>query len=77
MIRRSCRLQNALTQSADMRLHRAQLEHAIAVLTGNVPSAFQIPPVPLDNMTPPSISTGLPSVLLPTPSRCRGSLNGA
>ncbi|MEI8055431.1 MAG: efflux transporter outer membrane subunit [bacterium] len=35
-------LQNAKTQAADMHIKRAQLEHAIAVLAGEVPSGFSI-----------------------------------
>ncbi|CAL7960192.1 outer membrane protein, multidrug efflux system [Gammaproteobacteria bacterium] len=35
-------LQNAKTQAADMHIKRAQLEHAIAVLVGEVPSGFSI-----------------------------------
>jgi NodT family efflux transporter outer membrane factor (OMF) lipoprotein len=55
--------QNAKTQSADMHLKRAQLEHAIAVLTGAVPSGFTLAPAPLA-ATPPVINAGLPSKLL-------------
>ena len=57
-------LQNAKTQAADMRLHRAQLEHAIAVLTGRVPAAFNLPPYPLLGVIPPDITPGMPSILL-------------
>jgi NodT family efflux transporter outer membrane factor (OMF) lipoprotein len=57
-------LQNAQTQASDMRLHRAQLEHAIAVLTGHVPSAFHLDPLPLDNVNPPAVTAGVPSILL-------------
>jgi NodT family efflux transporter outer membrane factor (OMF) lipoprotein len=35
-------LQNAKTQAADMRIKRAQLEHAIAVLVGEAPSGFSV-----------------------------------
>ncbi|MFT4059721.1 MAG: efflux transporter outer membrane subunit [Legionella sp.] len=35
-------LENAKTQAEDMRLQRAQLEHAIAVLVGEVPSNFSM-----------------------------------
>jgi NodT family efflux transporter outer membrane factor (OMF) lipoprotein len=58
-------LENALTQAADVRLQRDQAAHAIAVLIGENPSAFQIPvnPLPLD-VVPPPIDPGLPSALL-------------
>lgn len=38
-------LENAKTLAADMRLKRAQREHAIAVLIGEIPSNFSIKPV--------------------------------
>ena len=51
------------TQATDLRLKRAQLEHAVAVLTGTPPSVFSLAPKPLD-VSPPVISAGLPSKLL-------------
>ncbi len=58
-------LQTALTQAADIRLQRAQSQHAIAVLTGENPSGFQMEPNPLPaELTPPFIDPGLPSSLL-------------
>jgi NodT family efflux transporter outer membrane factor (OMF) lipoprotein len=58
-------LQTALTQAADMRLRRAQTEHAIAVLSGQTPSRFHLDPKPLQlAIDPPGIDPGLPSVLL-------------
>ena len=58
-------LQNALTQTQDIRLQRAQSEHAIAVLVGENPSTFHLPPDPLPlDATPPAFDTGLPSSLL-------------
>jgi NodT family efflux transporter outer membrane factor (OMF) lipoprotein len=58
-------LETARTQAADIRLQRAQTEHAIAVLLGESPSAFhaQLSPLRLD-MLPPAIDPGLPSTLL-------------
>ncbi len=44
-------------------LQRAQFEHAIAVLIGKPPAAFNLPAEPL-NLSPPDISSGLPSQLL-------------
>jgi NodT family efflux transporter outer membrane factor (OMF) lipoprotein len=58
-------LETARTQAADIRLQRAQTEHAIAVLLGQNPSAFQMDANPLlDSTTPPPIDAGLPSTLL-------------
>jgi len=58
-------LQTAQTQAADIRLQRAQVEHAIAVLVGENPSTFQVPanPLPLE-FPPPSIDPGIPATLL-------------
>ncbi|HXA35456.1 MAG TPA: efflux transporter outer membrane subunit [Steroidobacteraceae bacterium] len=58
-------LETARTQAADVRLQRAQSEHAIAVLLGENPSTFQagLNPLPMD-LAPPSIDPGLPSSLL-------------
>lgn len=36
-------LENAKTQATDLRLQRAQLEHAIAVLVGEIPANFKLP----------------------------------
>jgi NodT family efflux transporter outer membrane factor (OMF) lipoprotein len=58
-------LETARTQSADIRLQRAQSEHAIAVLLGENPSSFRAEPSPLPaESTPPLIDPGLPSSLL-------------
>jgi outer membrane protein, multidrug efflux system len=58
-------LQTALTLAADMRLQRAQTEHAIAVLLGQSPSNFHMEPRPLKpEIVPPAIDPGLPSALL-------------
>jgi NodT family efflux transporter outer membrane factor (OMF) lipoprotein len=58
-------LETARTQAADIRLQRAQSEHAIAVLLGENPSAFHAEPNPLPlELTPPPIDPGLPSSLL-------------
>ena len=58
-------LETARTQAADVRLQRAQSEHAIAVLLGENPSLFQerANPLPLE-LVPPPIDPGLPSSLL-------------
>jgi NodT family efflux transporter outer membrane factor (OMF) lipoprotein len=58
-------LDTAQTQAADIRLRRAQTEHAIAVLLGEQASTFHIDPSPLQASTvPPPIDPGLPSALL-------------
>lgn len=58
-------LETARTQAADIRLQRAQTEHALAVLLGQNPSAFhaEVNPLPGD-LPPPVIDPGLPSTLL-------------
>ncbi|MDP9013133.1 MAG: efflux transporter outer membrane subunit [Pseudomonadota bacterium] len=58
-------LESARTQAADTHLQRAQLEHAIAVLIGENPSAFHLNAVPLPpDASPPAFDFGLPSALL-------------
>jgi NodT family efflux transporter outer membrane factor (OMF) lipoprotein len=57
-------LQNAITQATDIRIRRAQLEHAIAVLVGQSASTFTITSVKDFAPTPPSLAVGLPSTLL-------------
>ena len=58
-------LETARTQAADIRLQRAQTEHAIAVLLNENPSAFSLQPDPLTlELTPPPVNPGLPSSLL-------------
>jgi NodT family efflux transporter outer membrane factor (OMF) lipoprotein len=58
-------LETARTQAADIRLQRAQSEHAIAVLLGESPSGYHAAANPLPVGTaPPSIDPGLPSALL-------------
>jgi len=58
-------LENARTEAADIRLQRATSEHAIAVLVGENPSTFHLPPDPLPlAAAPPAIDVGLPSTLL-------------
>lgn len=58
-------LQTARTQAADIRLQRAQSEHAIAVLIGENPTTFHLAvnPLPGDSV-PPQVDPGLPSALL-------------
>ena len=58
-------LESARTLAADIRLQRAQTEHAIAVLVGENPTAFHLDtnPLPLTE-APPAVDPGLPSALL-------------
>ena len=56
-------LAGAQAQSTDLHITRAQDEHAIAVLTGQPPSAVEIPALTI-NAPPPPIPASLPSVLL-------------
>jgi NodT family efflux transporter outer membrane factor (OMF) lipoprotein len=56
-------LQNAKTIAADTSLKRSQLEHAIAVLIGETPSSFTLPPEKTDTVLIP-VMPGLPSKLL-------------
>jgi NodT family efflux transporter outer membrane factor (OMF) lipoprotein len=56
-------LETTRAQAIDVRVQRAQLEHAIAVLMGVSPADFSLPVTPL-NATPPVVPLGLPSDLL-------------
>lgn len=56
-------LKTTQAQATDLGILRAQLEHAIAVLTGQPASMFSISAEPL-KATPPAIPFGLPSQLL-------------
>jgi multidrug efflux system outer membrane protein len=50
-------------ESIGMERRRAEVEHALAVLTGRTPSEVSIPEKPLD-LQPPAIPAGMPSELL-------------
>ena len=56
-------LATSKTQDTDNKLVRAQLEHAIAILVGEAPANFNLPPKMLEG-TPPAVAVGLPSTLL-------------
>jgi NodT family efflux transporter outer membrane factor (OMF) lipoprotein len=56
-------LEQTRTQAIDVQIQRAQLEHAIAVLTGQPASTFTLAPAPL-NVPPPPVPPGVPSNLL-------------
>lgn len=50
-------------ESIGLERRRAEIEHALAVLTGRAPSEVSIPDKPLD-LQPPAVPAGLPSELL-------------
>jgi NodT family efflux transporter outer membrane factor (OMF) lipoprotein len=56
-------LETTRAQAIDLGVQRAQFEHAIAVLTGQLPSTFTLATAPLAS-TPPMVPAGLPSDLL-------------
>jgi NodT family efflux transporter outer membrane factor (OMF) lipoprotein len=56
-------LDTAQVQDTDIGVTRAQYEHAIAVLIGEPPGAFTLPPAKMDAQ-PPVVPPGLPSELL-------------
>lgn len=56
-------LETTRAQAIDVRVQRAQLEHAIAVLIGKNPTDFSLAVTPLNAM-PPVVPPGLPSELL-------------
>src|SRR3954468_9993932 len=56
-------LKTAQAQEIDLRVQRAQLEHAIAVLIGKAPAEFSMPQAALESL-PPSVPLALPSELL-------------
>ena len=56
-------VQQAQVQLSDIRVNRAQTEHAIAILIGQPPNSFGLPVVPLQ-AAPPAVPASLPSQLL-------------
>ncbi len=59
-------LDAARVQSTDIAVQRAQYEHALAILIGKPPAAFELPPIPLNLQPPtmPSVPIVLPAQLL-------------
>ena len=57
-------LSSAQAADTDIEAQRAVLEHAIAVLAGENPSTFSLPPEDLAHLTIPVIPAGVPSALL-------------
>jgi multidrug efflux system outer membrane protein len=56
-------LELAKTQASELRLNRARLEHAIAILVGEPASNFSLASAPL-NAAPPAVASVLPGALL-------------
>jgi NodT family efflux transporter outer membrane factor (OMF) lipoprotein len=56
-------LKTTQAQATDLGIQRAQLEHAIAVLTGQPASSFSLPNMAVEEV-PPAIPVGVPSQLL-------------
>src|SRR5207253_2842887 len=63
VVQAQTQLKTTQAQAIDVGVQRAQLEHAIAILMGQAPSSFSLPPTPLA-ATPPAIPVGVPSELL-------------
>jgi NodT family efflux transporter outer membrane factor (OMF) lipoprotein len=63
VVQAQTQLKTTQAQAIDVGVQRAQLEHAIAILMGQAPSTFTLPPTPLA-ATPPAIPVGVPSELL-------------
>jgi NodT family efflux transporter outer membrane factor (OMF) lipoprotein len=59
-------LDAARVLATDIKVQRAQYEHALAILIGKPPAAFSLPPVPLNVRPPelPSVPVALPAQLL-------------
>ena len=57
-------LRSTQALETDTALQRDQLQHAIAVLVGQMPSVFSIAMIPQYRIAPPDVPPGLPSALL-------------
>ena len=64
VVQADAQLKSVLVQATDVGVQRAQLEHAIAVLTGVTPAELAIAPQPGYAAPMPAIPPGLPSQLL-------------
>ena len=64
VVQADAQVKSTLTQAADLGVQRAQLEHAIAILTGVPPSQLSIEAKPTYDAALPAIPPGLPSTLL-------------
>lgn len=63
VVQAQTQLDTALAQATDLGNSRAQFEHAIAMLMGEPPANFSLPPAPF-NPHPPQVPVGIPSELL-------------
>jgi len=63
VVQAEAQLKTTQAQAIDVGVQRAQLEHAIALLTGQPASTFALPATPLAS-APPAIPVGVPSELL-------------
>jgi NodT family efflux transporter outer membrane factor (OMF) lipoprotein len=64
VVQADAQVKSTLAQGVDLGVQRAQLEHAIAILTGVPPSQLAIAPQPTYSAAMPAIPPGLPSALL-------------
>jgi NodT family efflux transporter outer membrane factor (OMF) lipoprotein len=64
VVQADAQLKSTLVQTVDLGVQRAQLEHAIAVLTGVPPSALAIAVSPTFDIRVPIVPPGMPSALL-------------
>jgi NodT family efflux transporter outer membrane factor (OMF) lipoprotein len=64
VVQADAQLKSTLAQAVDLGVQRAQLEHAIAVLTGTPPSNFAVEPRTGYQPGVPIVPAGLPSTLL-------------
>ena len=64
VVQADAQLKSVLVQATDVGVQRAQLEHAIAVLTGAAPAELAIAPQPAYSAPVPVIPPGVPSQLL-------------
>ncbi len=63
VVQAETQLKTTQALAIDIGVQRAQTEHAIALLLGEIASSFSLPPAPLA-MSPPAIPVGAPSELL-------------
>ena len=64
VVQAQTQLQSTKAQYIDTGIQRAQLEHAIAVLTGKAPSSFTLPAQATLTLALPAVNAGLPSQML-------------
>lgn len=61
--RAQTQLESVRSQTAELQASRATLEHAVAILVGQMPAQFSLPPVRW-SLTPPPVPLTLPATLL-------------